>query len=683
MSKPKVISLFQTEQFESRFLNVPIIGRAVDVFVECLSYDIEIPVNVLKARELDIFEEAILRMIKLKKCSANDLSSILCLEKDLVKFIVIRLVENGLLKDETTISQKGIELLNYQSQLKKEVEYVYGKIFVVKQTGLVLPYIHVGEFQSEAVDDSNASTITIGFGSAGQYRTIKGKRIKCTDYEIAQKNLSANVVKKAINLFNNIASNRSLEQINLSNEYGLLNTQGGNVYFHMKAAVQEGNVDSLIISDGFVPNIDGMLDYFQKYHTDIVSDIKSKAIVMDTTAEVSDHSVNNHTKYKEVYQYYESAKKHIPDIDYENASKDVRDKLNENKKQVIIDCYYAMEWVLYYYLKSHPLSEGLLGLLKKRSVHKNCETIMGLAKKIGIRNVEKYKNLFMHLDGNKIEGVFKYNSPKLYVCLPLAIAEASENSNSNVHSIVHNDSNFLSFMNALNQNSALRHNTETDVIDIDAAEVLRKAEKIISALLPDFIISDSVKAQSTDNVSQLKLIGQISLEKALGSLLYYSMTEGLRNEWLKISPDKKGQALPDLREYIEVLYRIVQEQLKKANSELLNKNVLSQEDAENKCASRYANQLPKSFTKVKLGNYSKAVKCEGSTLGAEALVYYAHIEDEYIEKLNKQGFIDLIDKIISLRGHSELLVLNETESSLNALRDKTITLSKLIGGYYE
>lgn len=213
MSKPKVISLFQTEQFESRFLNVPIIGRAVDVFVECLSYDIEIPVNVLKARELDIFEEAILRMIKLKKCSANDLSSILCLEKDLVKFIVIRLVENGLLKDEITISQKGIELLNYQSQLKKEVEYVYGKIFVVKQTGLVLPYIHVGEFQSEAVDDSNASTITIGFGSAGQYRTIKGKRIKCSDYEKAQKNLSANVVKKAINLFNNIASNRSHEQI--------------------------------------------------------------------------------------------------------------------------------------------------------------------------------------------------------------------------------------------------------------------------------------------------------------------------------------------------------------------------------------------------------------------------------------------------------------------------------------
>ena len=303
MSKPKVISLFQNEQYENRFINVSIIGRAVDIFVECLSYDIEIHVNVPMTRELDIFEEAILRMIKLKKCSANDLSNILCLEKDLIKFIIIRLVENGLLDDERNISKKGLQLLNCQLESKKKVEYVYGKIFVIKQTGLILPYIHVGEFQSESVDDSNASTITIGFGTAGQYRTIKGKRIKCSNYENAQRNLSATVVKKAINTFNNIAANRSQSQINLSNEYGLMNSKGGNVYFHMKAAVQEGNVDSLIISDGFVPNIDGILDYFQKYHPKIVSEIKSKAIVMDVAAEISSLSTNIHTKYTEFYYY--------------------------------------------------------------------------------------------------------------------------------------------------------------------------------------------------------------------------------------------------------------------------------------------------------------------------------------------------------------------------------------------
>lgn len=683
MPKPKVISLFQTEQYENRFMNVSIIGRAVDIFVECLSYDIEIPVNVTKARELDIFEEAILRMIKLKKCSAEDLSSILCLEKDLVKFIIIRLMENGLLDDERSISQKGLQLLSYQSELKKEVEYMYGKIFVIKQTGLILPYIHIGEFQSESVDDSNASTITIGFGSAGQYRTIKGKRIKCTNYENAQKSLSTIVVKKAINTFNNIAANRAHAQISLSNEYGLINSQGGNVYFHMKAAVQEGNVDSLIISDGFVPNIDGILDYFKKFHTEIVSDIKSKAIVMDTTADISVRSTNSYTKYKEVYHYYESAKQNIPDIDYEKASKDIRDKLNQQKKQVIINCYYAIEWSLYYHLKIHPVSESLLGLFKKRSVHINSETIMGFAKKMGLRNVEKYRNLFMHIDGNRIEGVFKYASPKLYVCLPLAIAEASENSSSCFHTVVHDDRNILYFMNVLNQSSVLRHDTDAEAIEIDATEILRKTERFINALIPDFIVSDSIQSPSPNNVSQLKLIGEICLEKVLGSLLYYSMSEGLKNEWLKVSPDKKGRNLPDLREYIEVLYRILQEELKKANSELIVNKMYSQDDAKNICTSRYTKKLPKSFEKIKLINYTKALKSEGSTLGAEALVYYSSIEDLYVDQLNKQGFVELVDRIISLRGHSDLLVLNESEASLNALRDKTITLSKLIGGYYE
>ena len=683
MSKPKVISLFQNEQYENRFINVSIIGRAVDIFVECLSYDIEIPVNVPMARELDIFEEAILRMIKLKKCSANDLSNILCLEKDLIKFIIIRLVENGLLDDERNISQNGLQLLNCQLESKKKVEYVYGKIFVIKQTGLILPYIHVGEFQSESVDDSNASTITIGFGTAGQYRTIKGKRIKCSNYENAQRNLSATVVKKAINTFNNIAANRSQSQINLSNEYGLMNSKGGNVYFHMKAAVQEGNVDSLIISDGFVPNIDGILDYFQKYHPKIVSEIKSKAIVMDVAADISFRSTNIHTKYKEIYHYYESAKQCIPDIDYEKASKDIRDKLNEQKKQVIINCYYSIEWCLYYHLKSHPVSESLLGLLKKRSVHINSETIMGLAKKIGLRNAEKYRNLFMHIDGNRIEGVFKFSSPKLYVCLPLAIAEASENSSSRIHSVVNDDSNILYFINVLNQYSVLRHDTEAEAIEIDAVEILRKTEKIICALIPDFIVSDSIISPSIDNVSQLRLIGQISLEKSLGSILYYSMSDGLKNEWLKVSPDKNGSNLPDPREYIEVLYRILQVELKKANLELMSKKMYSQEDAEDICISRFGDKLPKSFIKIKSINYSKALKSEGSTLGAEALVYYSSIENSYIDRLNKGGFIELIDKIITLRGHNDLLVLNENESSLNALRDNTIKLSKLIGGYYE
>lgn len=92
MAKPKVISLLHTDKMNNLFLNVPTLGRPANVFVQCTSYDLKLPLSGLEKRVLDIFEETILRMIKLKKCSISELADILCMEKDLVNFIVTRLL---------------------------------------------------------------------------------------------------------------------------------------------------------------------------------------------------------------------------------------------------------------------------------------------------------------------------------------------------------------------------------------------------------------------------------------------------------------------------------------------------------------------------------------------------------------------------------------------------------------
>ena len=175
MSKPKVISVFKTDKFENRFLNVSMMGKPLDLFLECKSYDLEIPIKGKAKRELDIFEETILRMVMLKKCPVSELAETLCLKKDLVNFIVLRMIENGLLENPQTVSTKGKDLLDVQSHMREEIETVQGKIFVIKKTGLILPFVHIGEFQSEAVDDFDLNSITIGFGTVGKYRRIYGK----------------------------------------------------------------------------------------------------------------------------------------------------------------------------------------------------------------------------------------------------------------------------------------------------------------------------------------------------------------------------------------------------------------------------------------------------------------------------------------------------------------------------
>ena len=108
MAKPKVISLIRADKIDNIFLNTAIIGRPADIFIQCASYDLKIPTNIRESRSLDIFEETILRMLSVKKCTVSELADVMCLEKDLVNFILIRLQEKGLLEDKFTISEAGL-----------------------------------------------------------------------------------------------------------------------------------------------------------------------------------------------------------------------------------------------------------------------------------------------------------------------------------------------------------------------------------------------------------------------------------------------------------------------------------------------------------------------------------------------------------------------------------------------
>lgn len=88
MATPKVFSLFKTKSYEEIFPGVSILGRKVDFFLECSSYDVIVPVKVRGESKLDIFEEAVLKLVAFKSTSVKDMADILCLTPDLVNFIV-------------------------------------------------------------------------------------------------------------------------------------------------------------------------------------------------------------------------------------------------------------------------------------------------------------------------------------------------------------------------------------------------------------------------------------------------------------------------------------------------------------------------------------------------------------------------------------------------------------------
>lgn len=688
MGKPKVISLFKLDKFENRFLNVQMIGKPVDFFVECKSYDMEIPVNSKRKKELDIFEETILRMVNIKKCSPAELADVLCLKKDLVNFILIRLKESGILEDNQTLSERGKEILDLQENIRSEVKYIQGKLFVIKKTGLILPYIHVGEFQSESVDEFNPSSITLGYGSAGKYKRVYGRCLRNSDYEKrADSRIDTRVLKRTIKSFNKIALAQNKEIIDLNEEYGISSSSGDNIYFHLQAVIQEGNIDEVMFSDGFVSNIDGMLNYVNTENYELLKDIKARAVdmVIGTNNE-GEKKEYIPQKYKEIHKLYHNACSHMSTKSYDGATIDEKKDIDEDKRQIVIDCYYMLEWAFYYYTIKNRISEQMMNLFKSKSVASNAETLISIATSIGIEElvVRKSQNLFWHLDSGKIYSVYNYQSPQLYVSLPLAIVEAKENCDSKIHTLIQRDGSFLEFINLLNSHCGnLRHDSDSDAIDMNATEVLNETLRIISILLPDIAFDGVGIGKMISHVSEARLLAQVYLEKVLGSIYFTSMSKGLQSEWIKISPDKKLDQLPEPYEYVMIISRILEAELLDANREFGDGKKMSQDKALEIITKRYGGNIPKSFSMVGNRNYEKAIRNQKASLGASALVYFANEDKTRIEKLNEANFISVLDRIISLRGHGTTVVLNEDVKSLNILRDEVIKLSRIIGGFYD
>ena len=688
MTKPKVISLFKTDKYESRFLNISMLGKPVDLFLKCLSYDLKIPINEGQERILDIFEETILRIINLKKCTIKEMSNIICLPTDLINFILIRLEEKGYLKDFFTLTEEGINILNEQEKQRSSIKYKHGKLFMIKKTGIILPYIYLGEFISEDVIEINKSSITLGFGSEGNLKKVSGKYVRNTDYEKIESILPQRIIHKALKTYNKISTNKGGKTINYIEDYNIESSKSDNVYFHLQAVIQKGNVDELLFSDGFISNIDGIMSYIENENSQLLHEIKSRAITMKVGISEKGETIEyKSNKYSEIVCLYDSIKNSIEKEILNDTSIDELKEKNEIKRQAFINCYALLEWSFFYYTKKNRLSEKMYKFIKSQSTSSNQNTIIDIADSVGIKYTKQCKNLFSHVSNSKIDSVYNYNKPNLYICMPLAVLEASENTNSEMHALIKTNPSFLKFLNKLNSlANDLRHDSMKDIMDIDMdiKYVLAKSIRIVSILLPDLEVSESQTSyKSIENASNTRLLSQVTLEKSMGSIYYNTLCDNIKNEWQKISPDKFGKQLPDPYEYVQILSRLLEASLFEKLVDIKEKEKYSKSEAVNKLIERYNEKLPKSFIKVNENFYRSAVNNEKSTLGAYSLLYMTLIDNKTFDKLKQNKFVKLVDEIINLRGHANNIGLVVDEQKLNKLRDYTMIITKIIGGYYD
>lgn len=728
MARQKVFSLFKLNRFENIFPSISIIGRTVDLFIECQTYDLMIPYSNNDYRVIDIFEETILRVLNYKSCESEEISELICLPLDLVNLILIRLKENGYLNENFKLTDKAYEVLNTQNNAKQKLKYTTGKIFVIKKTGYILPYIHIGKFITENVVETSSSTFVLGYGTPGKPINVKGDYIRSNVEQGVR--LNQNDYNKALKNFNKLLAAKGQKTIK-RNDYAIEVSSSENIYFHFKVAIQDGNIDDLIFSDGFLVNVDGIAKYIDLLKTEEINNNDESSRITKQIANLKrgattygnqrfeenqetdelelvelENETENKTyviaenlskkrdfykskRYYEVIKYYNSIEKTISTKPEDDGNIDDFKNYNTKKREIIKDCFAMIEWALYFNTMKNSSLSNIIDVLNKQNRTLNSNLLLKIAEHLDIKNLKKNAYLFDNVDKNSISNVYQKNVPKLNVCLSYAVVQAKESSSTEFNNLINEYPDFLKFLSYLNSKAAeLRHDANKDATDLDEVEIFENSAQIIKLLLPDIELI-GFKSNFADESSRKRLFEQIYIERLLGSLYFNTLNEDIKKEWYKIAPYKSGRDLPEPMAYISILSRLLENALFEAISQISNFKSCSKKDALALIKNKVSIDLPKGITNVNEGNVINAMSKSKSTLGAYTIAFLYNIEsasldnNSILDDLTKNNFIELIQDISYLRKHDNNIALSVDEDKLCSLRQQTVNITKILGDYYE
>lgn len=692
MALENAFSLFEDSRYEELFPNVRLLGNAVDYFIQCNTYEILVPSQSAAEQCLDMFEDAVLKLLDYKPYTKEEMAATLCLPKDIISFIRIRLRELGLLeKDEYTVSELGKNYLNGLHSKSTSLVYKQAKLFVIKDTGEILPYVHYGELEYANVIKSIKSVTSIEYGSAGRPIIISGINIwsKAPQGALGGKMLKSSDIKDALLLYNRISNNSTrFAPIEILAGYAIENTSAEDCLLHVKAAIQEGSTDELIVSDGFVANNDYLARYLRKEHPEIINDVKAQAaqVRSQESEERSgfDFEKANGGRYRNLYQPMYSINAAYEKITAEesDASQDEYVEEQYDQKQFLLNCYAVIEHTLYNYLLKSPLRQDRLKLLYRQDTHLNQELILTLSEQIGLDYIRQYDYLFGIVSRNNITKMYNTKTPNMYIALPLVLIETFDNKDSLFREVLKQYPGVIRTINKMhNKCRDLRHKTYADDINVDyVKQIYYFTTLLIECLLPDFIFKGKkgMRAVTADVKQNQRLLTDVNLAEVFGPMYYYNvMDEALKNEWKLVAPGRRNYPAP--YEFVNILYRILQETIYEQVF-YMKKKQMSKEQLVELAQTRWGKPLERGLTGVHKDYLKDTLGSKNTTLGAQALVYLCFCPDEKLAALREIKFDEIVSIVTGYREHGNNVALELDIRELEQLRDKVVKVTKAIGG---
>ena len=659
--KIKAVTFFKRNTYRNLFPQIPTLAET-DYFLQFNGYEIFLPERNRAEEPLNIFELSVLKFKSIGDFSLDELTDKLCLDKDFVRFILIRLTELGLLDDKKRITDSGRTFLGEKiaAQTQNIVPYL---ILVSRETGEIFPEFFPRQNQFNA--ELEKPFVKIFIGSTGTAKPVDGRCVFIKEQIKRPQTLTQKNIRDALRKFNR----KTDEKIFVESAANIQSTYTQPVFLHVKAVLQDGNIDYAIVSDGLTIHSEFLRSCLEKQNPQLLTRLKESATKISESRK--ENSTVDGGKYFEIRRAMKWESTKATNVDEIEIAEDKQRRQLENLPK-------AVEWALQYHLLKFPPPKQLIKTLALQTPDENFTTLTNFAVQLGLTDAKKFPNFFQGISSGLIKNCMTTKSPALVPLLAVNIATAARIADSNLLNalkVLPEDDAFGFLQRLDNYGKSLRHENKWSPQKNDTPAFLHEnVLKFIQALLPDYDNPAAVKADLS-NTSQQKLNAQISIGRKLGEETFQNLSPDVQALMLKISPDKFKSQLPAPLEFVTTLSMLLEKILSRKLKEFDDEISITKSEVIERLAG-----AGKSTDLWSVGEdfYLKACRREPATLGAYALAYMAALDDDRFKKFTEKNIHELIFEIANLRGHANNLALMVDDKNLVELRDKVFTAIKFL-----
>ena len=669
MSSASVYSIFRKKGFSEVFSGIDVMGE-YDFFLNCDSYQILLPKQPKVISELNIFEQTLLKLLRIRPMmTAEELRDLTCLKADFVSAVITSLIERGYLTEYSQPTDKAGEFSLSQDNTEKTGV----RLFAFRGTDKLLPVICWEEHNIVQGEYTNGR-ITASWGTVGTEQSVRGG---ARTYKFdTQRRPSGEAVLALLRSERKRMKDKSVNDAVLKKP---TLESAGPVFLHLKAIVQRGNVSEVLVSDGIWASNDDLVSYIRE---------ADPGFFAETIRRAASSPGNSQEKQRKHYagKYRElKAIRAKTSISSGALNKDDMNAARDNNLAAMKYLFDAVEWTLHCYLQNNMPDEQILETFFAQRANENMKLAMKAADNIGLVIGRNDAELFSRCDGQLLRRDIYSEQPvpNLDRLLPLCIVEASRNPQSGFHELIKINKGFLSVIRILREAAKkIRHADDTDNINDALLERMNQnVAEMIRLLLPDFEDDSEGLAEKIFVDSSEREAGAVAsiVPGKLTYMEYERLPEGCKGELRKIAPSLDGNAMPDAPDFVLTLSRAAEIILREKISLMHIDEYLDKHDAVKVIEARLNGKIPEGLARVSDWYYSQAIAGKNSTLGAYALVVMSHVEQEKYPPEILRGMLDFISELAMLRRHGNSVGLMVSDEKLKNMRETLFTFIKQMG----